>query len=324
MNIQSIPIESREQWLALRKQDVTASVVGALSGLHPFTSRLRLYKEKSGADLGETKVNVRMRRGLVLERAVAQIVMQDYPNWRITPAGVYLREPDIRIGATPDFFVESDDELGRGVLQTKITTYRAFMKSWVDDDGALMVPPWIVLQTTTEMMMANADWGAVGCFIDDPYNPLEQDMFVFRLERHAAGEAKILRDVQDFWRDVAEGIEPDATPTLDAELMALLYPTSDPLEAVDLRGDNYLADALIRREEAKTRIQSDQALIEEVETDLRGKMKTAELAYINGFSVTLKTQTRKSYTVPETSFRVLRVKDLRQKEEADSGKQIAF
>lgn len=322
--IVSIPIESREQWLALRRQDVTASVVGALHGLHPYTSRLRLYKEKSGADLGDVKQNVRMRRGLVLERAVAQIVMQDYPRWQITPAGVYLRDPDRRLGATPDFFVDSADEFGCGVLQTKITTYRAFKQNWMDDDGALMVPPWIVLQTTTEMMMAQADWGAVAVFIDDPYNPMDKDLYVFPISRHPAGEAKILTDVSDFWRDVAMGIEPEATPSMDAELMRLLYPESDPLVSVDLSTDNYLPGALAARADAKARIESDLAFIEEVETDLRSKMGAAELAYLNGFTVTNKTQTRKPYTVAETSFRVLRVKDLRHKLEIDNGEQIIF
>ncbi len=33
--------------------------------------------------------------------------MEDYPAWKITPAGVYLRDPAIKIGATPDFFVDA-------------------------------------------------------------------------------------------------------------------------------------------------------------------------------------------------------------------------
>lgn len=322
--IERIDITSREQWLGLRKQDVTASVVGALHGLHPFTSRLRLYKEKSGADLGEIAQNVRMRRGLVLELAVAQIVMQDNPTWRIFPAGVYLRDPDRRLGATPDFFIESDDELGLGVLQTKITTYRSFRQNWMDDDGSLVVPAWIVLQTTTEMMLADATWGAVGCFIDDPFNPLEKDMYVFRLERHAAGEAKILADVAQFWDDVANGREPDVDAKLDGELVKLLYPSSDELISVDLSGDNYLPGALAAREDAKARIASDQAFVDEVDTYLKGKMGAAEIAFLSGFTVTLKTVHKKSYTVPATSYRQLRVKGRRPQEGSASGQQVTF
>lgn len=43
--IDRIQIENREQWLALRRQDVTASVVAATMGLHPYVSKLALFKE---------------------------------------------------------------------------------------------------------------------------------------------------------------------------------------------------------------------------------------------------------------------------------------
>ena len=322
--IESILITSREQWLELRKRDVTASVIGALVGLHPWTSRFKLYKEKSGADVGAVEMNVRMRRGLRIERAVAAMVMEDYPGWKITPAGVYLRDPARGIGATPDFFVEADDEFGLGVLQTKITTYRAFKQNWMGDDGTLMVPPFIVLQTTTEMMMAQADWGAVAVFIDDAYNPLDQDLFVFRLERHPKGEAKILADVAQFWDDVANGREPEVDPKLDGELVRMLYPGSDELKSIDLTGDNYLPGALIERAALKARMADDDLRCEEIETYLRGKMGEAELAFCNGFTVTLKTVNKKAYSVPASSYRQLRVKDVRPKEITDNGKPIEF
>jgi predicted phage-related endonuclease len=321
--IHSIPITSREQWLEMRKQDVTASVVAALSGLHPWVSKLSLYKQKCGLDV-PVKMNVRMRRGLRIERAVAAMVMEDYPSWNVTPAGVYLRDPDLRLGATPDFFVETPDEIGLGVLQTKTTMYHTFRQSWMDDEGALMVPPFILLQTTTEMMMSNAYWGAVACFIDDGRNPMEQDLFLFRLDRHAKGEAKIRADVAQFWRDIADGIEPDVDPTLDSELVKLLYPGSDDLITADLSGDNYLPGALAARAAAKARIAEDQAFCEEVETYLRGKMGAAELAFLNGFTVTLKTVNKKAYSVPASSYRKLHVKDVRPKEEIADGEQIEF
>ena len=149
-------------------------------------------------------------------------------------------------------------------------------------------------------------------------------MFVFRLERHAAGEAKILQDVAEFWDDVANRREPEATPALDADLFRLLHPTSNPMVTVDLTGDNYLPTALIERAAAKARMAADHALIEEIDTELKFKMGSAELALLNGFSATLKEQTRKAYSVAETTFRVLRVRDHRAKQEIESGKPIKF
>jgi predicted phage-related endonuclease len=306
--IDRISITSREQWLAERSKDVTASVVGALRGLSPYVSRLKLYKMHTGFEF-DTDANVRMRRGLLLESAIAARIQIDNPDWFVSPAGIYLRDPAARLGATPDFFI--DTERGRGVLQTKLVTAQAFKAGWIVD-GEPQVPTWIMLQTLTEAMLADVGYGKVGVWIDDPY---KDECYTFDIERHAGAEAAIYADVAQFWDDVANGREPDADPKVDADLVKLLYPTSDPLLHIDLSHDNYLTDALAERVRLKAEIKSAEGRVEEIETELRDKMGTAEIAHFNGFVVTNKTQTRKSYTVKEASFRRLNIKDLRVSEE---------
>ena len=46
--IEQLAIESREQWLAMRRQDITASTAGALLGLHPYVTAYSLWAEKTG------------------------------------------------------------------------------------------------------------------------------------------------------------------------------------------------------------------------------------------------------------------------------------
>lgn len=316
--IQRIPITSREQWLDLRKQDVTASTIGALRGLHPYTSRLKLYKEKTGFDF-KVEENVRMRRGSLLEAAVAARVGQERPHWQIVPAGEYLRDPDARLGATPDFYIHGDPR-GLGVLQTKLSIPQVFEHVWRDDEGGVTAPMWIRLQALTEAMQADAAFGAIGVYIDHPFS---DDCYVIEFERHAGAEAAIRADVAQFWSDVEWGIEPDPDGKVDADLVKLMYPDSDPLIHIDLSGDNYLTSGLAERAEIKARIKSDEARVAEIETELKGKMGAAELAHFNGFVVTHKTQTRKAYSVKETSFRRLNVTDLRPKETLD-GQHAGF
>jgi predicted phage-related endonuclease len=322
--IQQIPITDRDQWLALRKQDVTASVVGALRNLHPFTSRHRLYKEKIGVDMGETKQNVRMRRGSAIEAAIGSMVANENKAWNVYAPKIYLRDPERRIGATPDFFIQSDEELGIGVLQTKLTTEQNFRREWMGDDGSIMVPPWIVLQTTTEMMLAGAAFGVVAVLIDDPWNRLERDLFEFRIERHAKGEERIRQDIAEFWDDVANGREPEINAKLDGELVRMLYQETSELETVDLTGDNYLPGALIERAAAKARIAADQALVDEVDTYILGKMGTAEIGFANGFTITAKTQVVKPFMNHGGRRRPLRIRDTRPTEIADDGQPIKF
>ena len=106
MTIERIPIVNRAEWLARRKFDVTASKVGAIFGLDPYTSSLRLYIEKQGIiDLPEPTESGPMRRGRILESAVAAAVADERPNWRIEKATDYFRDDELGLAATPDFFI---------------------------------------------------------------------------------------------------------------------------------------------------------------------------------------------------------------------------
>jgi predicted phage-related endonuclease len=165
MTIERRIIADREQWLAWRREDVTASAIGALFGVHPYLTKMRLYAEKRGVEFGANEDNKLLRRGRWLEPAVGAAVAELRPDWRIVPAGVYLRDPELRLGATPDFFIY-DDPRGLGVLQAKTASPSAFKRDWAD--GA-EVPMWIMLQLSVEMMLADAAFGAVAVLLVDAY-----------------------------------------------------------------------------------------------------------------------------------------------------------
>jgi predicted phage-related endonuclease len=141
--IQRIPISSREQWLELRKQDVTASVIGALFGCHPYETPAGLWAIKTGVNIPDED-NAAMRRGRLLENAVGQAFMEQSPHWVVKKANVYLRDRTLRLGATPDFFA-TDPESRRVVLQAKTVNPWEFKRSWTDRDA----PFWITLQCLT-------------------------------------------------------------------------------------------------------------------------------------------------------------------------------
>ena len=146
-------IESEEQWLEWRKADVTASRVAALFGQHPYETALHLYLEKCGVEFAQPDRDNRiLRRGRWLEPAVAVAVGEKRPEWKIEAPKLYLRDPDLRLGATPDFYIH-DDPRGLGVLQCKTVAPSVFERDW---DSGREVPFWILLQIITEMMLAEA------------------------------------------------------------------------------------------------------------------------------------------------------------------------
>lgn len=62
---------SREDWLALRREDVTSTSSAALFGLSPYCTEYELYQQKLGALTDEITPNERMTWGTRLQDAVA-------------------------------------------------------------------------------------------------------------------------------------------------------------------------------------------------------------------------------------------------------------
>jgi predicted phage-related endonuclease len=304
-------IPDRATWQSWRHQDVTASVVAALPrfACHPYVTPLRLFVEKSGVEFPEQDNKV-LRRGRWLEPAVAKAVSELRPDWELQAPDVYLRSPPHRLGATPDFFIQSDPR-GLGVLQCKSVAPVVFARDWL---GGTELPMWIELQTSTEMMLADAAFGVVAALLVDPFN---MDAAILEVPKDSGTEQTILDAVDAFWADIAAGKEPDPDFEQDRAAIEALRPREEPGKTLDLSGNNYIAEMLDQRADLLRRIKTDEARCEAVENELRFLAGDAEtITGIDGFKITYKTVNKKSYTVPASSKRGLRIYDRREKEQA--------
>jgi predicted phage-related endonuclease len=303
--IQRIPITDREQWLGLRKHDITASTVGALFNLHPYSTVYELFLEKTEYDPPNIDSKA-MRRGRLLEPVVAAAVADEHPEWTITKATEYLRDPAIRLGCTPDFYVEGDPR-GFGIIQAKTAGPFAFKRSWSEDG---MPPMWIALQAATEMMLTGAQWGAVAVLVNDD----DLALHWYDIPRNAGVEARIRDAVENFWIDVDFKNKPQPDFARDADLIAALTRKVTRLKSIDLSGDNYLPVILAERATLKKRAADDAKRLKEIDAEIKFKMGDAEIGVIDGFAITFKEQTNKAYSVAEKTFRTLRVTDHREKD----------
>jgi predicted phage-related endonuclease len=295
-------ITDREQWLELRKPDVTASRVGALFGAHPYVSALKLYLEKSGVEFPEEETPV-MRRGRLLEGAVALAVAEDRPHWKISKNNSYFRDPELRLGATPDFLIHNLDR-GFGVLQTKTAAPHVFERDW---ESGKTVPFWITLQVLTEMMLTESQFGAIAVLEVDAFN---LRCSIIDIERHATAENRITTAVAEFWDAVAHGREPGPDYGKDANLIPYLMPRAAKDKVIDLSGDNELPALLDARQQLLDHIKAYQERCDQIETELKFRIRDAErVVGLNRFSVTWKNQHREAYSVPAKDFRVLRIYD---------------
>src|SRR5580765_176161 len=176
-------ITSKEVWLEWRKQDVTASVVGALFNCHDYTTPLRLYAEKRGTEFIHQD-NLAMRRGRWLEPAVAKAVEELRPDWTLEPARHYLRDPELRLGATPDFYIHGDPR-GLGILEAKTVAPSVYTRDWGD---GLEVPLYHILQASVAAMLADADSIVIAALLVDAHN---MDVSIHEMPRNPAAEQKI-------------------------------------------------------------------------------------------------------------------------------------
>lgn len=300
MPIERRTIKNREEWLAWRKPFVTASQVPALFGCHPFLSPLKLYLEKSGIEFANDE-NTAMRRGRLLEPAVAAAVADERPCWSIRPAKEFFCDPELRIGATPDFFIDNTD--GQGILQAKTAAPSVYEREWAN--GA-QVPFWIVLQATTEMMLTDSAFGAVAVLCVYPY---DISCSIHEIKRHASAEAKIVAAVKKFWDDVEHGREPEPDYGRDAALIKILAPReTNPPITINLSGNNELPKLLEERELIRQRMDADKKNCEEIETQIKFMMRDAAVANgLPGWHITYKTTAFKGYTVEPRESRILRI-----------------
>jgi predicted phage-related endonuclease len=287
-----------------RKLDVTASPIGALFDLNPYQTILGLYAEKTGVLLKDEDT-LAMRRGRLLEDAVARAYQEKHPSYKITKARRYYRAPDIRLGATPDF-VMIDDQGRRANLQTKTVAPHVFKRYWTDETA----PTWIVLQCLTEAMLLHADYGVIAVLIVDGYR---FDLHEYIVPRHEAAERRIIESVQKFWADIEAGRVPESQAG-DRALLGVMYPQETPGLTVDLRGDNELPGLLRRRERYKHLIELMTEKKNDIETNLIAKMGLAEIALVNDWRISLRHVHRKEHTVRASDFRQLRIARDRDKD----------
>ena len=301
-------ITSREAWLELRKQDVTASTIGALFNCHPYTTALRLYAEKRGTEFVHED-NAAMRRGRWLEPAVAKAVEEMRPEWKLVPAHEYLRDPKLKLGATPDFYVEGDPR-GRAVCQTKTVAPSVYARDWA---GGVEVPLWIVLQASVEAMLANADFIVIAALLVDAHN---MDVSIHEMPRNPAAEDKIRKAVAQFWHNVEQGREPEPDFAKDVDVLRAMWKReAEPLRMIDLSGDNRIPELLDEREALKRSEKMARERIESINTQIIYAMKDAAAVIgIPGWRITYKTSHFKEYTVAARDARVLRIADQREKE----------
>jgi len=225
MSIETIVIESEDQWLQQRTQDITSTEVSALFGLSPYKTEFELYHEKSNGQAVKIPDNTRMKWGRRFEAPIAQGVAEDQ-GWNIAKINVYMRDAAARIGSSFDYKIESSSD-GPGLLEIKNVDTLQFRKNWLDDEA----PEHIELQIQHQMEVSGIKWCALVAMVggNDP-------KVILRNYDSDIGRS-IRAKVAAFWETVDSGRAPSADYTRDADLVARLHSRSNAGEILDTTND---------------------------------------------------------------------------------------
>lgn len=313
MATQKIAVSSRADWLKLRADDVTASVAGALFGVHPYVSAYGLFSLKTGLTSEDAEEGDAMRRGRLLEPVAVQMLREDRPDWKIKhnsgPGQVYLRDPALRIGATPDIFVTCK-ERGRGVIQVKNIEPRVFREKWQggSSKGEIEIPLWIVIQAIVEARLSGADFACVTPLVVS----YGVSMPILDIPLHDGIWNKLVEKVGAFWgENVAKNVAPPPDYAQDGALIAAMYGQADGT-TIDLSRDNRIMEILAERELLKAREKDGndaEKRRKELDAEIIHKLGSATVADLgNGVTVSAPTTHRGAYEVKPTSYRAVKVK----------------
>jgi|SRR5580765_631014 predicted phage-related endonuclease len=310
MPVERIAITDRESWLELRRGDITASDVAIVCGEGAYASMAELYADKKGLRPPLVDSGV-LRRGRWGEASVFEALLDENPGWEIRRAKIYLRDPELRLGATPDGFAIAPDRPGVGIVQAKTVSRYIFRHTWmVDSDedlkyGDASIPESYRLQTMTEAMLADAQWACLAVLINSEW---DWSFRLFDVERDPEVEDRVKYNVLKFWHDYLDpGIMPPFDPQRDERLVKLLYP-KDTGTTIDLTRDNRalaLTEDLVLKQDGVKRLGKE---IEKIKTELQGKIGDNTFADLaDGRRLSWRTQNRKGFTVKPSSPRVFRV-----------------
>lgn len=297
MTVERHPITDRKEWLDRRRQDLTASEIGAAAGCSPWATPLEVYGRKKGW-LHDVADNAAMQRGRLLEPVALEMLRERRPEWTVVQPDIYLRDPELRLGGTPDAIAYTFD--GTVMLEVKSMMESVFDRDWQDGP-----PLYVELQTLANAMLWGAVSGVVAALVIDRWANLE--LYTFDVPRHAEAEHRIQDIASRFWRNFHAGIEPRTDYKRDAGVLAQLRKPIHDTPTMDLSSDNILPLLLEERAHLMKLSKANEERLDEIKARIVDKLAGHKHGELPGWRISNKMTYRPEKLVRASEFAVLRV-----------------
>jgi putative phage-type endonuclease len=273
-----------------RKNHIGSSDVSAILGMDPFRNAYEVWLDKTGKLDDSQKKGRALSLGTFLEEAI--ILMSEERLGKIT-RNQYRTVKDFPVlAASTDGIVKSTGE----PVEAKSTniTYRAPETDQWGEEGTDQVPERIIVQCTVQMMATESQV----C-----HNPViigGRGFVMFQIPFDKDLADMILERVSHFWKHNVQG---DIPPENCVPSMDIIRRVQREPKSISPVADELVQNWILCRNQ---RLELEKAE-ERACAEVLANIGTSEAGQYSGGIVTFYEQTRKSYTVPESKFRVMRI-----------------
>jgi putative phage-type endonuclease len=218
--IETIRPRDEKHWLELRKQDVTSTETAALFGISPYMTAFELWHRKHDNLDVEFQMNDRVVWGQRLQDSIAAGIFADQ-GWIGHKKTEYMRDPDLRMGASFDFeFMHIDGE-GQ-LLEIKNVDSLVFKEGWIVEGEDVQAPPHLELQVQQQLALTGYKAAWLGALIGG-----NRVVLIRRIPDPVVIES-IKSRIKAFWTSIQNDTEPKPDFGRDSDFIARLYSFAEP------------------------------------------------------------------------------------------------
>lgn len=285
---------ARELLLAQRTHYIGGTDAAAIVGISPFATPLTVYLDKVQPEAKEDRETMAMRRGLVLERFIADEFCRSHPGLvTYHPKPVVRTDWGFPAGASLDFYVAREDRPRTPIAMLETKTAMSFYsrRQWQEPapgellsegdlpDSYYAQVQWYLAVTGLPLAYAAADTG-------------DESLTVVPIEPNERVQTKLIESCREFWLTHVEAhVAPEPSGTgKDAEALQRMWPDTIPDPPVTLEDE--LADVMVSDYLAhELKAKEHKAAAEKAKQQLQALMGENERAQVGSWLLTWKTVT---------------------------------
>lgn len=281
-------VAAHAEFLAARRHYLGGTDIAAITGVSPWASPLSVYLDKVAPEQADDADSLPMRRGLALERFIADEFE------RATPGTVtYHPTPPLRTdwgfpaGASIDRYIATIEHPRTPTAILECKTAFSFQSARQWDQAAEDLPDSYFVQVQWYLAVTGLDW-AYGAA-----DTGKAQLTIVPIHADERVQARLIEAGREFWLGhVLAGVPPEPVGSdADHEALVRMYPETVPEPAVTLEDElaevilsDYLAEKFKAEEHGRK--------AETAKQRLQALMGEHEQAVIGRWRLTWKSQTR--------------------------------